>query len=49
MTDVFLLVTIAMVALVFLSFILPDKRTRASANVKAGVEGEKAGQPVLVE
>jgi DHA2 family multidrug resistance protein len=47
--DVFSLVTIAMVALIFLSFILPDKRTRARAEVKDDSETEKAVQPLLVE
>jgi DHA2 family multidrug resistance protein len=46
--DVFLVVTIAMIALIFLSFILPDKRTRAGDDVRTA-EGEKGNQPMLVE
>lgn len=47
--DVFLVVTIAMVALIFLSFILPDKRTRAAADDKAKAGEEKTSHAILVE
>ncbi|MBN9393279.1 MAG: DHA2 family efflux MFS transporter permease subunit [Chloroflexi bacterium] len=48
MTDVFLVVTIAMVALVFLSLILPDKRSRQSVGAAEGAESERS-EPMLVE
>lgn len=48
LTDVFLVVTIAMVALVFLSFILPDRASRRSVGADEGAELQKS-EPMLVE
>jgi DHA2 family multidrug resistance protein len=51
LTDVFLLVTIAMIVMIFLSFILPSKRTwqTSLAKTTAGLEAENRREPVLVE
>jgi EmrB/QacA subfamily drug resistance transporter len=48
MTDVFLVVTVAMIALIFLSFILPDKQSRKSVGMEEGAESEQ-NEPMLVE
>jgi EmrB/QacA subfamily drug resistance transporter len=48
LTDVFLVVTVAMVALIFLSFILPDKRSRKDVGADEAAESEKP-EPMLVE
>jgi DHA2 family multidrug resistance protein len=48
MIDVFWVVSIAMVALVFLSFILPDKRSRQSVGAEEKAESER-NEPMLVE
>ena len=50
LTDVFLLVTVAMVALVFLSFILPDKRSRRHIGAaEEGAAETERSEPMLVE
>ncbi len=48
LTDVFMLVTVAMLALIFLSFILPDKRSRKDVGAVEGADSERP-EPMLVE